>query len=343
MKLLKSSIFPSIIFFFGSITGKVFGIEVTTNPVGVIQITALGNSDTLVSLPLLHPATFNGIVESLSGATEVTVSGSPGWTEDVWAGGYYTFGRSGLFEGQYATILSNTADSITVEGDESTLEDVVVGDKFSIHPYWTLGTLFPSGDGVNSATSHVSRDTEVMFPDVGAIGINLAAYSTYYYLGGEWKKVGGDLSWDYRDDILLPDSYFIVRHNTSNSTTITFTGEVIVGNIALPIVSQDISEQDNIIGLQRPIEMTLDQSDLGPNLGANDALYVWDQNVRQKNRLIANADKYTYVGTTWYKNDSPVDGGSEEVFLPGFGFVIRKDVNDEVTEEIWTNPPNYGE
>ena len=183
-----------------------------------------------------------------------------------------------------------------------------------------------------------------MLPDVGAIGINLAAYSTYYYLDGEWKKVGGDLSRDYRDDILLPDSYFIVRHNTSNSTTITFTGEVIVGNIALPIVSQDISEQDNIIGLQRPIEMTLDQSDLGPNLGANDALYVWDHTVAQKNRLIANAEKYTYdkATSTWHKNSGAADVGSEQVFLPGFGFIVRKGVNTEVDELIWTNVPNYG-
>ena len=77
-----------------------------------------------------------------------------------------------------------------------------------------------------------------------------------------------------------------------------------MGKIALPLLYQDISDQDNIIGLQRPIEMTLDESGLGPNLGSGGALYVWDQTVSQMNRMIANADKYTYDGTVWRKNDS---------------------------------------
>ena len=341
MKRLNPALIAATFFWIGSLTNQVDGIEATTNPVGVIQISAPGNSDTLVSLPLIHPAVFNGIVGSYSGS-EVTVSGSPGWTEDAWAGDHYVFGRSGSWEGHYATISGNTADTLTLDIDADTLAQIAAGDRLSIHPYWTLGTLFPGGEGVNAATSHVTRDTEILFQDPNAIGINQAADSIYYYLAGEWKKVGGDLNGDYSDTIIVPDGFFIVRHNTGTATTITFTGEVIMGKIALPLLYQDISEQDNIIGLQRPIEMTLDESGLGTNLGSGGALYVWDQTVSQMNRMIANADKYTYDGTAWRKNDGTNDVGSEEVFLPGVGFVIRQAMAADVNERIWINEPNYG-
>ena len=340
MKRLKPALITPVYFWIGFFTSQVDGIEATTNPVGVIQISAPGNSDTLVSLPLIQPAVFNGVVGSYSG-TAVTVSGSPGWTEDAWANSHYAFWRSGELEGHYATIRENMADTLFLDTEAEALAVVAAGDRVSIHPYWTLGTLFPGGEGVNAATSHVMRDTEIMFQDPNAIGINQAADSIYYYLDGEWKMVGGDLNSDYRNAIIVPDGFFIVRHNTGNGTTITFTGEVIMGKIALPILYQDVSEQDNIIGLQRPIEMTLDESGLGPNLGPGDALYVWDQSVPQRNRLFTNADKYTYDGN-WRKNDGSQDVGSDQVFLPGFGFVIRKAMNTGIDEVIWVNEPNYG-
>ena len=340
MKRLKPALITPVFLSIGFFTSQVDGIEATTNPVGVIQISAPGNSDTLVSLPLIQPAVFNGVVGSYSGSA-VTVSGSPGWTEDAWANGHYAFWRSGELEGHYATILGNMADTLFLDTDAETLAVVTAGDRISIHTYWTLGTLFPGGEGVNAASSHVMRDTEIMFQDPSEIGINQAADSIYYYLDGEWKKVGGDLNGDYRNAIIVPDGFFIVRHNTGVATTITFTGEVIMGKIALPILYQDVSEQDNIIGLQRPIEMTLDESGLGPNLGPGDALYVWDQTVPGRNRLFTNADKYTYDGN-WRKNDGSQDVGSEQVFLPGFGFVIRKAMNTGIDEVIWVNEPNYG-
>ncbi len=341
MKHLKPALITSTFLWIGFFTTQVDGIEATTNPVGVIQISAPGNSDTLVSLPLIQPAVFNGVVASYSGS-EVTVSGSPGWTEGAWAGDHYAFGRSGMLEGYYATIIGNTADTLTLDINAETLANIAEGDRLSIHSYWTLGTLFPGGEGVNAATSHVMRDTEIMFQDPSELGTNLAADSIYYYLDGEWKMVGGDLNGDYGNAIVVPDGFFIVRHNTGNATTITFTGEVIMGKIALPLVYQDLSDQDNIIGLQRPIEMTLDESGLGPNLGSGDALYVWDQSVPQLNRMIANATKYTYDGTAWRKDDEAADAGSEEVFRPGVGFVIRKAMNTAIDEVIWVNEPNYG-
>lgn len=334
MRLAKLSRLPLLIAVIGSFSLNAFAIEATTNPVGVIQVSALGESDSLVSIPLKQPAVFNGVVASTA-ANVLTAEGSPGWTTDEWADSHYGFMRSGTAAGAYAGITANTANSITLDTD--TLDDLVQGDSFSIHPFWTLDLLFPDGAGVNAASSHADRDSEIFIPSFGE-GINLAADATYYYYDGAWKKVGGDLSGDFGGTVLLPDSYFILRNNSASSTTVTFTGEVVMGDLNLPLISSDQTDQDNIVGLQRPIEMTLDESGLGASLASGDQLLVWDLAQAKKNRLAADATVYTWDGAAWSGGTA---GGADEVFSPGVGVLIRR-VQGTLEEVDWSNSPNYG-
>ena len=264
MRLAKLSRLALLIAVLGSFSVNAFAIEATTNPVGVIQKTALGDSDTIVSIPLKRPAVFNGVIASINGAV-LTAEGSPGWTPDEWAGSYYAFARSGNAEGGYGTLVGNTANSIEFE---DSLDDsgLVPGDSFSIHPYWTLDALFPDGSGVHESANHVERDTEIFVPDAAGLGINLGAEAVYYYEDGAFRQVGGDLDADAGSTVLTPDTYFVVRNNISTATTVTFTGEVVMTKLSLPLIATDTGEQDNIVGLQRPIEMTLDESGLGANL-----------------------------------------------------------------------------
>ena len=338
---LFRTLLPTILF--GFVATQTYGVEAVTNPVGVIQKTALGDSDTALSIPLKLPAEFNGVVSGAPAGSTVTAAGSPGWTADEWAGGgYYAFLRSGAAAGNYATITANDADSLTLDVED--LIDVVDGNSFSIHPYWTLGLLFPGGDGVNPSTSHVERDSEIFMPDSSSIGINLAAESTFYYYDGAFRRVGAALDSVHDDTILYPDSYFILRNNTSSSTTVTFTGEVVMGDLGLPILFQDDGQQDNIVGLQRPIEMSLDESGLASSgaFEAGDELLVWDDTVAAKNRLASTATVYTWSGAIWQINNAGDDVGSDLVFTPGKGFIIRKADGSEISDVDWLNSPNYG-
>lgn len=339
MRLAKLSRLPLLIAILGSFSINAFAIDATTNPVGVIQVTALGDSDTILSIPLKQPAVFNGVVNSASGAT-LTAEGSPGWDVDEWAGTHYGFVRSGAAAGNYAGISSNTANAITFDVEED-ISDLVQGVSFSIHPFWTLDLLFPEGAGVNASTSHAMRDSEIFIPSFGE-GINLAADSTYYYYDGSWRKIGGDLSGDFGGTVLLPDSYFVLR-NDLTSTTVTFTGEVVMGDLGLPLVFQDSSQQDNLVGLQRPIEMSLDESGLAASgvFATGDELLVWDNAQAQQNRLAADATVYTWDGAKWVKDGGSEDVGAELVFTPGTGFIIRKATGAEVNEVNWVNNPNY--
>lgn len=153
-------------------------------------------------------------------------------------------------------------------------------------------------------------------------------------------QIGGDLSGDFGPTMLAPDSYFVLRNSTTSGSVVTFTGEVIMGGLGLPIMSLSDSGQDNGVGLQRPIEMTL--TDSGLVLGAGDELLVWDQTVAGYNRLYSDAIKYLHDGAKWVNKDAPeTDAGGDEVFIPGRGFIIRK--ASGVEEEIdWINLPNYG-
>ena len=337
MRLAKLSRLPLLIVILGSFTSNAFAIEATTNPVGVIQKEALGDSDTIVSIPLKQPAVFNGVIASISGAV-LTAEGSPGWAADEWAGAYYAFARSGDAEGRYGALVGNTANSIEFE---DSLDDsgLAPGDSFSIHPFWTLDSLFPEGAGVHESANHVERDTEIFVPNNEDIGINLGAEAIYYYEDGAFRRVGGGLDEDAGSSILLPDTYFVVRHNISNATTITFTGEVVMTNLSVPLFATDLGEQDNTVGLQRPIEMTLDESGLGASLAAGDQLLVWDDSVADKDRPLAEATVYTWDGAAW---SGGVAGGADQVFIPGRGVLIRRAATGAVEEVDWSNPPNYG-
>ncbi|MBH53839.1 MAG: hypothetical protein CMI18_05770 [Opitutaceae bacterium] len=322
---------PTIIFGL-FIASKSFAVQAVTNAVGVIQKTALGESDTIISIPLKRPAVFNGVVDAYT-PNLITAAGSPGWSADGWADGYYVFIRSGAVEGTYTMITGNGADTLNT----ADVVEVAQGDSFSIHSFWTLGTLFPGGDGLNASPSHLQRDSEIFIPNSGGEGINLAAEATYYFYDSAFRQVGAALDSTHDDTILYPDSYVILRNNIAGSTKVTFTGEVVMTDLSLPIMSIATGPQDNVVGLQRPIEMTLDESGLGASLSAGDQLLVWDDSMPRQNRLASNAIVYNWNGAAW---SGGTNGGADQVFTPGRGVLIRR-VEGVLEEVDWSNSPNY--
>lgn len=334
MKLASyfGALVPTVLFC--CVSSQSLAVEAVTNPVGVIQKTALGESDTFLSIPLKRPAVFNGVVDAYTPKL-ITAAGSPSWSADGWADGYYVFIRSGAVEGTYTMIIGNGADTLNTA---DVVGGLAQGDSFSIHPFWTLGTFFPDGDGLHSSPSHVQRNSEIFIPDAGGEGINLAAEATYYYYNSAFRQVGAALDSTYDNTILYPDAYIILRNKIAESTTVTFTGEVVMGGLSLPLMSTDTGQQDNVVGLQRPIEMTLDESGLGTSLSAGDQLLVWDDSQADFNRLAADAIVYIWNGSSW---NGGVNGGADQVFTPGSGVLIRRGTG--ALEEVdWSNSPNYG-
>lgn len=350
-----------------SFASPLLAVDVVTDPVGFVKITALTNSDTFVSIPMTRLPIFAGGISSAVG-NQITVTPSPGWTPNqfVYPSGtesntFYVFIASGAKEGASFTITNNTVDTLLVDLDIDSLSGVVGGDKIQIIPYWTLGTLFPDGAGAVASTNTTlgARRTEVLFPDFEGTGINLSSSTKFFYLDtdgsgplvGNWRKVGGGTT-NQNPQVVLSDAYFVIRQNVpSSTTTLVMPGGVPMKKLRVPLYASNTSKQDTHAGLQRPASVTLDQSGLTNDgafasslstslSGRRDELLVFDNNAQQLNKSAAQV--YFYSGGIWRKaGDAAVNAGSSNVFLAGRGVLVRKFTNATPDTLIWINTPNY--
>ena len=323
-----------------------------SDPAGMIKLSLLGNSDNFISLPFARPGGVRFIVSSVSGNV-ITADGSPGWTANqfVYASGtqsntYYARIASGAIEGRIYLITANSANSITLSLGADTLSSLAATDSVAIEPYWTLNTAFPAGAGVIASPTPGNRYTELLMPDTSSAGINLSAAKIYFYNSGIWKQVA-DGSNVHNDDVLQPNSHFVIRHNVATNTTFTAMGLVVTAKLAVSLRAQPSTAQDNYIGLMRPAAMSLNESGLissgafqsSPLPGTRtDELLVFDNNAVARNKSASAV--YFYWNTAWRQvGAGSADVGANQIFQPGAGIIIRKYTNN--ASPLWLNSPNW--
>jgi uncharacterized protein (TIGR02597 family) len=328
-------------------TAGELGGSVMSEYAGYCRLTLLGNSDTFVSMPFSRPPAEFGAVLSVGGNV-VQLRGSPGWTANRWVynapsqtNTYYLLVRSGPLEGDYFTITANSSDTLTLDLEGGSLAQLALGDAVAIVPFWTLGTVFPMGQGVNPSASPANRATEVLFPNLTGNGVNLSATATYYRWTGAWRKVGAGAAVK-SDDVILPDMYLVVRHNVSGDTTLTTEGSMLAVKSHIPIRRDLNKTQDNDLALARPLPVALNASSLvedgivrassSPS-SRLDELLVFDNSVAARNKSAAG-DYYFWNGI-WSKiGANGADQGSDVVFTPGTGVILRSGAGSDATWEI---------
>lgn len=281
---------------------------------------------------------------------------------------YYVFLKTGTRAGMYYTVVSNAAASLTVDTAGDDLSTAINSNtNLEVVPYDTFGSIFPGGAGVHPSASHSAstsvRLSSVFIPDHATAGKNLAFPVSYYYYSGVsapgpgWRRAGfsGTIA---NDDILLPDTFFAVRHNISTATAVTFTGTVQMAQLTTPIGTIAAStDQDNAVALPFATEMTLAQLKLyesGAFVGSathstgarQDVVLVWDNSVSGKNKA-ADATYYYYTGANspgpgWRKSgDSGTLVDNDVVVGPNKGIVIRKKAAAQAATVLWTVRPPY--
>ena len=76
----------------------------------------------------------------------------------------------------------------------------------------------------------------------------------------QWRRQSGGTT-DQNDVQLWPDTSFIIRNpsTVTSATTYTITGEVDMGNVAIPLATRDGTtvRQDNAVAMTRPVDVTL--------------------------------------------------------------------------------------
>jgi uncharacterized protein (TIGR02597 family) len=226
------------------------------------------------------------------------------------------------------------------------LASVTVNDSIVVEPYWTLGSVFPNGNGINISPTPGNRNTEVLFPDTTSVGINLSAAKIYFFNAGIWKQVSQGTA-NHNDDPILPTQHFVVRHNVATNTTLVALGKVITAKFAISFVANPATGQDNYIGLARPTSLSLNNSQLissgafaaSPLPGNHtDELLTFDNTSVTKNK--SSSAIYYYWNSAWRRvGAGSADVGSDLVFTPGVGVIVRKGTN--AAGALWVNLPNY--
>jgi uncharacterized protein (TIGR02597 family) len=337
--------------------------SVSTDPVGFVTLTTLSNSDTIFSTPLARPETFRGSVSTLS-ATTITANGTPGFTAGafVYASGtqsntYYLRFRTGAKAGCYYTVTANTTNTLTLDLAGDLLTGAAPGDEFALIPYWTLGTVFPAntaGSAFESSGSVAVRKTEIFFPDLISVGINLAPTASYYFMNGAWRKFGSSISTAFNDTVLVPDAYVTIR-NKSFTGAVSVMGTVPTKAQTSPIVSYSTNKQDNFIAITFPVPVAL--RDLGLATSntlstavrssasvANriDEVFVFDNTAPGTNK--PPAASYYFRAGAWRKFGASVsqDFGSD-LLQPGSGVILRRGVDTAGPRSVnWVyTPPSF--
>lgn len=356
----------------------------STDPVGGILMPLKGNSDTLVGVPFVRERVFEGLIESISGNV-ITLAGTPGLEVDeyVYAAGvqpdtYYVTIASGPVdgnmqptsasnEGGYYTITDNGTNTLTVDLAGDNLTNVRTnavdgtGDRVFISSYWTLDTLMPDGSGIHASTTF-TPNTKILLPDNDTAGINLAPDQSFFYYsgtaaGGEgWRKQGESPLTKYDDQVLAPDTYFIVRHEIAGDTELVMSGGVAMAAFRSPInVLSEGVEQDNFVFINFPTDTTLAESRLfesgaftgSPSFTPVDRLLIFDNDTAGINKSASEIYFY-YTGVAaggpgWRKQgDSPLTiHDTTVVFKPGVGAIVRKGGTPSAGTDFWKSAPPY--
>ena len=320
----------------------------TTDPVGAMTFDVPDQTDFRFSVPLRQAASFEGVVESFTGAS-VDVGENVG---DLVSSPHYLLVSSGSAEGLWSSVVGVNGSLIQLEEQIDGLSD---GDAIEVRMYWTLADLFPSG--VNP--SFVSTDPYnpngfILANDLNQSGINNSPSNVYFYYsdGGTndgWYQNG---SFGNADSVVIsPETFLTLRNQSGEEIEILHSGDVLGTPFSVRVVASSEGARDNKVPVPVPVDVSLGELDLvgsgafsksSDPYSPTDLLLLYDQAQTGINTSPTGVYFYYTDGGAndgWYENGS--FDPSDNVVLPGGGaFVIRKGKSSDTVTE-WAIPVSY--
>ena len=352
-----------------------FAIDVFTDPVGYYTLSIQGNSDNVMSLPMVRDAVAVGTVQGSITANSFNVlagQSAPTWTAGQWvytagsqAQTYFVEFTSGSLKGLTFTVTGNAAASLTVdtEGDSLTTSHslpgnaagaLAVGDSFKIRPFWRIKDVFEvSGSPIIAARPNAfTAADEILLPNFSSVGVNKAAELTVYYVTGQGWRAAGQGSTDFGDRVLRQNEAFIVRRRAATAVNLTNLGGVLMNRSAAFVFGGNATtSNDTYISIARPAPVSLnasglriaDQSkssikDSPSTFNRTDELYAFG--TASGFNPSASATYYYLAGQGWRQVGSASTTVGDDVLLqPGTAYIVRKKAGNAGTE--WVNDANY--
>lgn len=260
---------------FSLLVSSAFAISST--PVGYVTQTISGGQFTTFSLPLYSP-TSTGTVSAVSSPV-ITSSGSSFGTLSDAAAPNAVKVTSGSLAGTYFPIASNTADTITVSGDVSSL---VVDDTFEVVAVDTLSSLF--GDPADGAIIGGAKSVA----DIIYIITSVGGWDKYFHNNSNWVQ-------DRRgnpnaDNVQIsPDSGVLISRTDPSDTSFILTGTVPSTQSVVNINASGFSVWPQ--SFPQDIELQATGIQNVADLTSDDTLYIGTST--------GGWDKFFHDGTNW--------------------------------------------
>jgi uncharacterized protein (TIGR02597 family) len=171
----------------------------------------------------------------------------------------------------------------------------------------------------------------------------------------QWRRQSGGTT-DQNGVQLWPDTSFIIRNPASvtSPTTYTITGEVDMGNVAIPLATRDGTtlRQDNAVAMTRPVDVTLDDLNLGGTAAfvsstggtagtRRDEVYIFNNSATGLNKSALLP--YYFRDGIWNQQGGGTTDVGSTVIKAGDGFIIRKYGTSGGVTSFWLNTPSYSE
>lgn len=302
---------------------------VATDPVGFVSYRVNAQSDQKIGVPMQQASSYNGIASSVV-ATTVQSTGMP-----VLTGNNFLLVTSGTAAGQWEQISTSSAGQVTLA---SPISGFQTSDTFTIKPFWTLNTLFPSGGAIPNSPDPENPVAVVLFNVPGATGVNQATGATYLYHGGGVLPAGwyDANTFELANNVTInPESFITIRNSTGSPVNISFVGSVPAAKTAIDVTSRSAGAQDNLVYNRFPTDVTLLDSGLVSS-GAvtpspdpenpTDTVLFYQTNSTGLNP--ASSAQYLYhaggvLAAGWY--DANTLESANSIGIPAGGaFIIRK-------------------
>lgn len=246
-------------------------------------MTVPAESDLYVTPSFSNSAVYRGEVTSASAAT-VGFTGAS-FEADEYASGYFLLIEGDSSEnseidnnplvGRVFEITGNSATGLTVLNLDTNPDlSGALNETASIVPALTLGEMFPNGVGGKVEVNPGNPDV-YLFSNNNSAGVKGLLPKSIYYYGDlaldendeivsepGWRRVGSPLTESRDDDILPLGEGFVVRNNSGLDVSFFLFGEVMLSQVKVPISTSDSGTTDNLVGVPRPLTITIGEMGL---------------------------------------------------------------------------------
>lgn len=343
-----------------TVSGSLQAAEVFSPVFGFMKFDCPANSDTVVSAPF-HPAprwagrAAGSPTDQGGGTARVSLKDSPAFAAgELTAAPHFLYCRdgSGVHRGRHFRIIAHGADTIDVTASLADLGSLTTDGLVSVIPAWTLDTLLPPD---TQTTLHASagplateRVSELLFFDATTVGTSLAPSRRFYVTDTAWREVGSFA--EAGDTVIEPGQAFIIRHPAGVAMTTFVPNQQVYGGLVSVMIGGSAADKgrDTMIGLPRPVSITLDDLDFAPGQfvesattapgDRKDQLLVFDNSDAMRNKQPDAI--YFRSGGQWLRAESGAAAGSQSI-EPSAGLLVRRAAGSGTTPIFWVNSPTY--